>query len=197
VRPGGPGPDAGVTLFGNGGGASVLATDTLERAGLHLARPDAAARAAFDAITLPPGASLANPIDLPASVLRQEDGRVTARILDVNDRLVAPWATLVHLNLPVIMGYRHVPDFLPNLLDAVFGGADGAGHRILVLRSDRSDEADTWRRTFRAEAAARGVPSFDEIPEAIAALAAYRDYERFFRDAPAAMPAPASQDATA
>lgn len=191
LRPGGPGPDSGVTLFGNGGGASVLATDALERAGLHLARPDPAARAAFDAITLPPGASLANPIDLPASVLRQEDGRVTARILDVNDRLVAPWATLVHLNLPVIMGYRHVPDFLPNLLNAVFGdpGAGAAGHRVLVLRSDRSEEADAWRRTFRAEAAARGVPSFDEIPEAVAALSAWRDHERFFRSAAADMPA--------
>lgn len=197
LRPGGPAPEAGVTLFGNGGGASVLATDTLERAGLRLARPDAAARAAFDAIALPPGASLANPIDLPASVLRQEDGRVTARILDVNDRLVAPYATLVHLNLPVILGYQHVPDFLPNLLNAVFGeaGAGTGGHRLLVLRSDRSDEADTWRRTFRAEAAARNVPSFDEIPEAIAALAAYQDYESFFTNAAAAMPASASEHA--
>jgi hypothetical protein len=197
LRPGGPMPDAGVTLFGNGGGASVLATDTLERAGLHLARPDATASAAFDAITLPPGASLANPIDLPASVLRQEDGRVTARILDVNERLVAPWATVVHLNLPVILGYQHVPDFLPNLLDAVFGDPDAAtgGHRLLVLRSDRSAEADAWRRTFRAEAAAREVPSFDEIPEAIAALAAYQDYECFFRNAAASMPASASENA--
>jgi acyl-CoA synthetase (NDP forming) len=199
LRPGGPGPDAGITLFGNGGGASVLATDTLERAGLALARPDAAARAAFDAIILPPGASLANPIDLPASVLRQEDGRLTARILDVNDRLVAPYATIVHLNLPVILGYRHVPDFLSNLLDAVMGEAVAAattgGHRLLVLRSDRSDEADAWRRTFRAAAAARNVPSFDEIPEAIAALAAYQEYECFFRTATNALPARASEAA--
>lgn len=197
LRPGGPAPEAGVTLFGNGGGASVLATDTLERAGLRLARPDATARAAFGAIALPPGASLANPIDLPASVLRQEDGRLTARILDVNEQLVGPYATIVHLNLPVILGYQHVPDFLPNLLDAVFGETRAAtgGHRLLVLRSDRSPEADAWRRTFRAEAAARDVPSFDEIPEAIAALAAYQDYECFFRNAAAAMPACASKHA--
>ena len=195
LRLGGPRPEAGVTLFGNGGGASVLATDALERAGLHLAQPNAQARAAFAAIALPPGASLANPIDLPASVLRQEEGRVTARILEVNERLVAPYATLVHLNLPVIMGYRHVPNFLPNLLDAVFGGAGTGGHRLLVLRSDRSDEVDAWRRIFRAEAAARSVPSFDEIPEAIAALAAFKDYECFFQNAAAVMPASASKRA--
>lgn len=195
LRPGGLSTEAGVTLFGNGGGASVLATDTLERAGLYLARPNAEARAAFDSIALPPGASLANPIDLPASVLRQEDGRVTARILEVNEQLVAPYATIVHLNLPVIMGYRHVPDFLPNLLDAVFGGAGTGGHRLLVLRSDRSEEVDAWRRIFRAEAAARSVPSFDEIPEAIFALSAFREYECFFRNSAAAMRAQASKRA--
>jgi acyl-CoA synthetase (NDP forming) len=167
---------AGVTLFGNGGGASVLATDALDRAGFRLAAPTAAAQQEFARIDLPPGASLANPIDLPASVLKQEDGRVTARILDINNRCIAPYATIVHLNLPVIMGYRHIPDFLPNLMDAVFGSG-GAAHRILVLRSDRSDEVDAWRRTFRAAAAQRGVPSFDEVPQAIQALAAFRDYE--------------------
>lgn len=167
---------AGVTLFGNGGGASVLATDALDRAGFELAAPTTEARREFARIDLPPGASLANPIDLPASVLKQEDGRVTARILDINSRFIAPYATIVHLNLPVIMGYRHLPDFLPNLMDAVFGSG-GAANRILVLRSDRSEEVDAWRRTIRAAAAERGVPSFDEIPQAVQALAAFRDFE--------------------
>ncbi len=173
---------SGVTLFGNGGGTSVLATDALDRSGFALARPDPAARQELDAITLPPGASLENPIDLPASVLKEEDGRVTARILGVNARRIRPYATIVHFNLPVIMAYRHIPDFLPNLLDAVFGdpGGDGdGGHKLLVLRSDRSEEADAWRRNFRAEAVRRGVPSFDEVLQAVQALAAYRDYEGF------------------
>lgn len=172
---------ADVALFGNGGGASVLATDALDRAGFQLAAPPPAARAALGQIALPPGASLANPIDLPASVLKQEDGRVAGRILDIVGRLVAPYATIVHLNLPVIMGYRHVPDFLPNLLAAVLGpeGAPPREHRLLVLRSDGSDEVDAWRRRFRKAAVARHVPSFDDVPAAIAALARYRAHETF------------------
>lgn len=171
-----------VTLFGNGGGTSVLATDALDRAGFQLAQPTAEARAAYAEITLPPGASLENPIDLPASVLKEEEGRVTARILDINRRLVPNYATIVHLNLAVIIGYRHVPGFLPNLIDSVFGADEArrtGPHQILVLRSDRSEETDAWRRGFREMAAARGVPTFDEIPQAVEALAAFRRYEAF------------------
>jgi acyl-CoA synthetase (NDP forming) len=172
--------DPTVTLFGNGGGASVLATDALDRGGFRLAEPPAEARRLYGEISLPPGASLDNPIDLPASVLKEEEGRVTARILQVNREVTRPYATIVHLNLHVIMGYRHVEGFLPNLMESVFGGDPSEGsHQILVLRSDRSEEADSWRRTFRREAAARGVASFDEIPEAVAALAAFRRYESF------------------
>jgi len=171
-----------VTLFGNGGGTSVLATDALDRAGFRLASPPPPARAEYARIALPPGASLENPIDLPASVLKEEEGRVAARILEIDRRLTAPYATVIHLNLPVIAGYRHVPGFLSNLMDAVIVGDDGAGtapHQVLVLRSDRGEEADGWRREFRAAAAERRVPSFDEIPQAVQALAAFRRYEEF------------------
>ena len=76
----------GVTLFGNGGGTSVLATDALDRAGFQLAVPSGTAQAEYAGITLPAGASLENPIDLPASVLKEHDGKVTARILDIDRR---------------------------------------------------------------------------------------------------------------
>lgn len=168
----------GITLFGNGGGASVLASDAIDRNGLTLAQLPELAVAAFAEIDLPPGTSLNNPIDLPASVLKEREGRVAASILDINRRHVKPHATIVHLNLPVIMGYRHIDNFLPNLLTAVFGTeTDQAEHLMLVLRSDRSEEVDAWRRTFRAAAIQRNVATFDEVPQAIEAFAAFREYE--------------------
>jgi acyl-CoA synthetase (NDP forming) len=178
-------PSPSVTLFGNGGGTSVLATDSLDRAGFQLAVPTKEARAEYSQITLPPGASLENPIDLPASVLKEQEGRVTAHILDIDRRHTKPYATIIHLNLPVIMGYRHVAGFLPNLMASVFGFERAADepHRILVIRSDRSEEADAWRRNFREVAAQRGVPTFDEIPQAIEALAVFRRYESFLSTA--------------
>lgn len=186
-----------ITLVGNGGGTSVLATDALDRAGFSLAAPPPAARAAYDEIKLPPGASLANPIDIPASVLKEEDGGVAARILKINQTMTAPYATIVHLNLPVIMGYRHVEGFFSNLMNSVLSGdasQDEAPHQILVLRSDRSDDADAWRREFRKAAADRGVPSFDEIPQAVSALAEYGAYERFLSATGHVIPATISRN---
>lgn len=175
-----------VTLFGNGGGTSVLATDALDRAGFTLARPKAEAEVEFAKIALPPGASLGNPIDLPASVLKEHDGRVSANILRINRELTRPYATIVHLNLPVILGYRHVEGFMTNLMDAVLGTSPAglqASHQLLVLRSDRSEEVDGWRRTFRRAAMERGVPTFDEITHAIDALGNFRGYEDYLTGA--------------
>ncbi len=173
---------AAVTLFGNGGGTSVLATDTVSRAGLGLAAMTKEAMDEFAGLALPPGASLANPIDLPASVLQQEQGRISARILDVTRRHAHPHAVLAHLNLPVILGYRHVSGFMPNLIAAMLDNSGSAGtrpHLLLVLRSDGSEEVDAWKRTFRSAATARSVPTFDEIPEAVDALAGFCRYEQF------------------
>ena len=170
--------EQGITLFGNGGGASVLGTDAIDRAGLTLVQPSNAATAAFNEINLPPGASLKNPIDLPASVLKEDKGSITGQILEINRREMKPHATIIHLNLPVIMGYRHVENFLPNLLSAIFGTQEQpTEHRILVLRSDRSEEVDAWRRTFRCEAIRHGISTFEEVSEAVQALAKFRDYE--------------------
>lgn len=171
-----------VTLLGNGGGTSVLAADALDAAGLALAELEQAARDAYAAIEMPPGASLENPMDLPASVLKEEEGRLIAKLLEVDRTLTSPYATLVHLNLPVLMAYRHVKDLLPNLVQSILGRAqqeDTAPHTLLVLRSDRSEEADGWRRRMRAVALEHRIPTFDEVPQAIYALQSYRQYERY------------------
>jgi acyl-CoA synthetase (NDP forming) len=170
-----------ITLCGNGGGTSVLAADALEAAGFGLAMPNAEARQSYATIEIPPGASLENPIDLPASVLKEDDGRLIGKILDIDLRCVAPYATIIHLNLTVLLGYRHIEGFLPNLMQAITHQQDDriANHKLLVLRSDRREEVDHWRRQIRQMATDRGIPTFDEIPQAVDALKKYRDYERF------------------
>ncbi|WP_076866073.1 CoA-binding protein [Bradyrhizobium mercantei] len=171
-----------VTLLGNGGGTSVLATDALDAAGFKLAELQSQAREAYAEIDMPPGASLKNPMDVPASVLKEEEGRLIARLLEVDRRFTSPYATLVHLNLPVLMAYRHVKDLLPNLVQSMLSRVpknDKSPHTLLILRSDRSDEADDWRRRMRTVALQHRIPTFDELPQAIMALQAYRKYERF------------------
>ena len=171
-----------VTLLGNGGGTSVLATDALDAAGFKLAELEPQAREAYAQIDMPPGASLENPMDVPASVLKEEEGRLIARLLEVDQRFTSPYATLVHLNLPVLMSYKHVKGLLPNLVQSMLSRIsknDKRPHTLLILRSDRSDEADDWRRRMRTVALQHRIPTFDELPQAIMALKAYRTYERF------------------
>jgi hypothetical protein len=54
-----------------------------------------------------------------------------------------------------------------------------APHVLLAIRSDGSEEVEGWKRQFRAAAASRKVPAFDEIPQCVDALAAFCAYEKF------------------
>jgi acyl-CoA synthetase (NDP forming) len=172
-----------VVLFGNGGGTSVLAADAFARAGLDVSPMPAAAQAALAALKLPPGTSIVNPIDTPAATLRQEDGRVAERILDAVFTLAKPHALVMHINLPVFMtASDRSHDVVGNLVDAalrVQARQTQAAHFIMVLRSDGAAATDERKRAYRADALKRGIPVYDEMTEAAAALAAVAQLQRY------------------
>ncbi len=168
-----------VVLFGNGGGTSVLASDEFARRGFRLARFDAAVTAALAALKVPAGSSLANPIDVPAVSLRAEDGRIAERILATVYGAAQPDAVVMHLNMPVLTSYADF-DLLGRLIEAALaarGDHAGAGHFVLVLRSDGEPETEAKRHAYRTRALAAGIPVFEEIPAAAGALAALAAYE--------------------
>ena len=106
-----------IVLFGNGGGASVLAADAFARAGLNVPPLPEVTRAALRQLDLPQGASVANPVDIPANVLQREQGALARRIIDRIFIEARPDAFVIHVNVPVILGYTHV-DILGQLIDA-------------------------------------------------------------------------------
>jgi acyl-CoA synthetase (NDP forming) len=73
----GPAPRK-VVLFGNGGGASVLGADVLAMNQLELTSFSPNLEQALVDLHLPPGSSIANPIDTPAIALRQSEGCCSA-----------------------------------------------------------------------------------------------------------------------
>lgn len=183
LRPRADRPTLRCVLFGNGGGTSVLAADAFARRGLRVEPMARAGVDALEALKLPPGTSVVNPIDAPAFTLKQEDGRIAESILDVVYRHGAPDAVVVHLNLPVfVKSADQRADFLGNLVAAALRvGArhPGAAHFVLVLRSDGTAECDARKRAFRETAVRSGIPVFDELSNAADALAAVAGYERF------------------
>jgi acyl-CoA synthetase (NDP forming) len=172
-----------VVLLGNGGGTSVLGTDAVTRAGLVMDPLSDAAQSAIAAMKLPPGLSALNPIDAPAGVLRQDDGRVAGRLLDAVFRHDAPDAVVMHLNLAVLLSAANRrADVVQNLVAAAVqarGNHPGPPRIALVLRSDGSEVPDTQRRQDIARLVPYRIPVFEELADAAEALAAIGRYEAF------------------
>ena len=176
-----PHPTRRVVLFGNGGGTSVLATDYFARLGLDVTPFERPALEALEALKLPPGTSITNPVDCPVSTLQQDNGRVAEKILDEIYAKGKPEALVVHLNMSAFAG-RTPPEVLDNLFQAalrVQTHYPGQAHFVLVLRSDGDPQLEARKREFRDRAVALGIPVYDEMSNAGHALAALQAHERF------------------
>jgi acyl-CoA synthetase (NDP forming) len=183
LTPRGDRPTEQVVLFGNGGGTSVLAADCFARSALALPPVQGEAKARLEALKLPPGTSLDNPIDAPAGTLRVEEGRIAEKILDTIYEVARPDAVVLHINLPVFLSSENQQvDVVGNLMQSatrVLTRFPHQAHFLLVLRSDGEARTEERRRLERARATRLGIPVFDELSNAAAALAAVAAHERF------------------
>jgi acetate---CoA ligase (ADP-forming) len=174
-------PARRVALFGNGGGTSVLGTDAMARAGFDVAPLGAQTVARLEALKLPAGSSVLNPIDVPAGALQQNEGRSAREIVEALSASGDVDVLVMHINMTVVLSFRHV-DMLGNLIDAVLRvKADGSPgmHVVLVLRSDGDPDVEERKREYRQQAVQRGIPVFDELVPAAQALAGVRHVEAF------------------
>lgn len=172
-------PTARVVLFGNGGGTSVLATDNFADCALEVMPFEPAILKRLEALNLPPGTSVTNPIDAPVATLQEQDGQVANRILDiVYDS--APDALVMHLNLAAFVG-RGNTDPVDNLIQGAIRArqaAEGGPHFALALRVDGSPELDDRRRHYREVARRADIPVYDELDQVARALRAVSRIER-------------------
>ncbi len=176
-------PTRRCVLFGNGGGTSVLAADAFGRRELEVKPMPQAAIAALSTLELLPGTSIVNPIDAPAYTMRQEDGRIAERIVDIVLEHGEPDAVVIHINLPVfIKSTDQRVDVMQNFIDAAIRARarrPAQAHFMLVLRSDGSESSEQRRREFRAPAVRQGIPVYDEMSNAADALAGVAFFERY------------------
>lgn len=175
-------PTKRIALFGNGGGTGVLATDYFAGRGLRIEPFADTIRDKLDALGLPPGTSITNPIDTPVRTLQEKDGAVANEILDIAYQS-EPDAVVMHLNLSSFVG-RGV-DPVGNLMAAALRVQDvypGQAHFLLVLRVDGSPELEAARRTYRQAALDQGIPVFDELSNVADALSAVSHLEQRFAE---------------
>lgn len=170
-----------VALFGNGGGTSVLAADAFSRAGFEIPALSKAATSALEALQLPPGTSIANPIDAPGTTLRLESGKIGVSILEGIMRDQGIDVIVSHINMSVMLGYRD-PQIVPNFVEGIAKLRDHAGngtHLALVLRSGGEPEVEEARNTLRERILSLGIPVFDELEDAAWGFAGLAELERF------------------
>lgn len=170
-----------VVLFGNGGGTSVLGADAFDRCGFEILPFDTSTIAILSALKLPAGSSFGNPIDVPAGALQQNEGRVAEQIIDVVSSSGKADVLVIHVNMTVILSFRHV-DMLGNIVEAALRVREKAAsqmHIALVLRSDGEADIEDRKREYRRSAVERGVVVFDELSTAAKSLACIRAVELF------------------
>lgn len=174
----------GIVLFGNGGGASVLAADSIERVDLTTPGVSTQTLAELDALNLPPGNGLANPIDTPGSTLLVDGGAVAGDILDVVLRHETPAAIISHFNVGILV--RNLPpsagDVTGVVIDSIARARDDANYacpHLLVLKTDGTVETDAQIRKYRAQARAHGIPVFGDIDSASQALQSLLSHHSF------------------
>jgi acyl-CoA synthetase (NDP forming) len=176
-----PEPTRRVALFGNGGGASVLATDFFSRHGFEVAPLNEKTLGPIRQLDLPAGSSIVNPIDIPANILRRDGGRAAAVILEAIHASGEIDAVVMHINMPVVLSYRDA-DILGGLIEAALTAGrryPGAANLMLVLRSDGEPEIEARKQAYREQAQAVGIPVFHELHDAALALAALRTVETY------------------
>lgn len=175
-------PTRRLALFGNGGGASVVAADGFAQQGFSLADFDAGTKQKLAALALPDGASGSNPIDLPANAFNKSEGRIAEDILRALRDDTRTDCIVVHLNLPVLLSYEGRA-IVSNIVDACIAHRVASGDQdsriILILRSDGTAETDAASRLYQERATAAGIPVFDTFNMAGRALSALARYEAF------------------
>ncbi len=171
-----------VVLFGNGGGASVLATDTLELRGLRIPTlPDEIVDRLRD-MGLPPGNGLTNPIDVPAGTLAVRGGAVAEDILRAVTDATTPAVVLTHLNVGIIQRNLEEThgDVTGRIIETVarLQESTNSTHHVLVLKGDGKADMDERIREYAQRARTLGLPAhgrFDEAAVAVAALIAHQE----------------------
>ncbi|WP_228003040.1 acetate--CoA ligase family protein [Nocardia australiensis] len=172
-----------VVLFGNGGGASVLAADALDRVGLATPPLPQIAIDELNGLGLPPGNGLANPIDAPAGTLAVEGGAIAEKIVGTILAHSDPSVMISHFNVGIIVRNLAAThgDVPAAIIAAIVRARDAAArrcHHILVLKSDGKPDTDAQITLYEKEARKAGIPTYRELEAAASAARALLRHRR-------------------
>jgi acyl-CoA synthetase (NDP forming) len=172
--------DDDVLVVGVGGGASVLATDACDRAGLRLAPVPAPARLALHTLGYGAGTSVANPIEIGVGPAAPVD--VFEPVLDAVLVEHAYPDVLLHVNVQAYSSYGTAGvEPLLALLRSVGAALDGARYpasRVVMVTRNLDVAPGADADAVLATAAEVGLPTYRTFDEAAVAIAAGKQFAR-------------------
>jgi acyl-CoA synthetase (NDP forming) len=174
-----PGTDD-VLVVGVGGGASVLATDACDRAGLRLASVPTESRIALHTLGYGAGTSVANPIEIgvgPAAPVGVFEPVLDAVLAE------HPYPdVLLHVNVQAYSSYgTEGVEPLVALLRSVGAALDRARYpasRVVMVTRNLDVAPGADADAVLATAAEVGLPTYRTFDEAAAAIAAGKQFAR-------------------
>lgn len=169
-------PGGGVLAIGMGGGASVLATDACDRAGLTVTPTIDVVRSHFRGLGYGAGTSLANPVEIPFGPAARTDALRT--VLDPLLDMQAYADVLVHINVQAYYSYGTGGiDPLIGQLDHL-AAATWPATRVAIAWRNLDCAPPLDRERLRVAAIASGLPTFDGLDEAAVAIRALQRFDR-------------------
>jgi acyl-CoA synthetase (NDP forming) len=174
--------DPEVLVIGPSGGASVLAADVFDAAGLELAALPEGAAEALRRLGLGAGSSLANPLEIPVGPRGRPDliRHAVAAILAARRPGGVTYPDVVaHVNVQSFFTFGHSADPLIAYTHAV-GELQAAlpDTRITLVTRNAECAPVGVEETVRARAREDGVPVYRSMEAAAAAVAAGKTFSR-------------------
>jgi acyl-CoA synthetase (NDP forming) len=166
--------DAGVLVIGVGGGASVLATDACDRAGLRLLPVPPDVQQGLRSTGFGAGTSLANPMEVPIGPAAPPE--LVTRALDPVVAAQPYSDVLVHVNVQSY--YSYGSGALDSLLALVAQLASWRPEHLRLALAARNLDAAAGDGIdqLRAAAARHGLPLYPTLDATAAAIAAARRF---------------------
>lgn len=164
-------PDGdGVLVVGPGGGASVLATDACDRAGLTLTPTTAGARALLGRLGFGAGTSVANPLEIPFGPAVPQDALRAVLTPLLREQTFSD--VLVHVNVSAYYGYgtAGIAPLVEQLRELAASDVDDV--RFAVVLRNVSVAPGEEAETLLGAASDAGLVTFTTFDEAAAAIAA-------------------------
>jgi acetyl-CoA synthetase (ADP-forming) len=162
-----PHSEGKIAFIGNGGGASVLATDSCEELHLKLAKLSEFSVQKLQELGVAHEHRNVNPIDLPAYDLVAQEGRLFAKMIEIfrNDGEVKH--IIFHLNLSPLSTYYDLEEVLYKMVQGIGTVLPEEANIFGVLRSNDHPDVEQARYKIAKILNGKGIPVFRTIEQAV------------------------------